>query len=259
MKGKMKVCISFVVTLLTISMLFAVFPMANCAGAITLTPSSQAQGGTVTVAGSGFAATQAVGIGIGQEVVVTGEAHPIPSPTGLGPFITKVNHWPIKPGSFSFHCVVSSDTNVVESDYTDNGDGTLASTSTYSVGHTVNYVTGAFGRGTNSAWDGFTVVFTASYTYYQYNVTPAAGITTSAAGAFSADIVVPAALANANTPVNAFDVKGNRGTATLTVNSAIPEGFSMGIIVVLSAAVVIGTVLMRKLPKSRILAPTKVI
>src|SRR5512136_732760 len=186
---------------------------ASAAGSITLTPNAQAPGATVTVAGTGFGAAKPVGIGLGSEVNVTGEAHPITNTTGTGPFTTTTNRPPIKPGSFSFHCVVSSDTNVVESDYTDNGDGTLTTDSTYSVGHFVNYATGAFGRSTTSAWDTYTVVFTAKYTGYQYNVTPAGNPSTTATGIFTATITVPAGLANGNYNVTAIDTQGNKATA----------------------------------------------
>jgi hypothetical protein len=223
-------------------------PFASAAAATTLTPSTAAAGSTVTVAGTGFGASKAIGIGIGAEVVVTNEVHNIPSPTGTGPFTAIMNHYPIKPGSFSYHCTVSSDTNVVESDYTDNGDGTLTSSSTYALNPFVNYVTGAFGRSTNSAWDGYTVVFTANYTYYMYNVTPAAGVTTTGAGGFTAPIIVPTVSA-ATYSVTAIDTSGNKAVSPLTVTTVVPEGISIGIILVASiVALVAGTRCFKKRP-----------
>jgi hypothetical protein len=242
MKHKEKVAKTITTAFLMFSIFLAtislVVPMASAAGSITLTPSQAVAGSSVTVTGTGFGATQAVGIGLGQEVVVTGEAHNLPSPSGTGPFTVIANHYPFKPGSFSFHCVVTSDTNVVESDYTDNGDGTLTSSSTYALNPFVNYVTGAFGRSTTSAWDGYTVVFTANYTYYQYIVTPAANVTTSASGTFTAPITVPAAVANGNYYVTAVDVKGNKGVATLTVSTAVPESLTFGLVALLSSVAV---------------------
>jgi len=214
----------------------AIVPMVAAAGSITLNPNAQVPGSIVSVSGTSFGATKPVAIGFGAEVTVTNESHPLASVAGTGPFTVTTNHFPIKPGSFYFHCVVSSDTNVVESNYYDNGDGTLATDSTYSIGHFVNYVTGQFGRSSTSAWDGYTVVFTASYTYYQYNVTPAAGVTTSESGAFSADITVPS-VANGAYNVTALDMSGNRATSSLTVDSTIPEGLTIGVVVLLSSFV----------------------
>jgi hypothetical protein len=225
--------------------------MVAAAGSITLNPNAQVPGSIVSVSGISFGATKPVAIGFGAEVTVTNESHPIASVAGTGPFTAITNHYPIKPGSFYFHCVVSSDTNVVESNYYDNGDGTLATDSTYSINHFVNYVTGQFGRSSTSAWDGYTVVFTASYTYYQYNVTPAAGVTTSASGVFSADITVPSAIANGAYNVTALDVSGNSAASSLTVDSTIPEGLTIGVIVLVSSfAAIVGS---RFRERSRIL------
>jgi hypothetical protein len=222
---------------------------ASAAGSITLTPNSQAPGGTVTVTGIGFDATKAVGIGLGAEVPASSESHPIPSPSGTGPFTATVNRPPIKPGSFSFHCTVSSDTNVVESDYTDKGDGTLATESTYALNPFVNYAAGQFGRSTSSAWDGYTVVFASTYTGYQYNVSPTGNTSTTASGTFTATIAVPAGLANGNYNVTAIDSGGARAVATLTVSTTIPEVLPVGTIMLLAMlAVAAGSWYFRKRP-----------
>ena len=249
MKNKTKAYITCITAFLVMSL--AMMSVVAGAGSITLTPASQSAGASVSVAGTGFGATQAVGIGFGQEVVVTGENHTIDNPTGTGPFTVIANHYPFKPGSFSFHCTVTSSSNVVESDYTDNGDGTLTSSSTYALNPFVNYVTGAFGRSTTSAWDGYTVVFTASYTYYQYNVTPATGVTTSASGAFTASITVPNVAAGTYT-VTAIDTSGNRATSSLTVTGAIPETLTIGVVAVLSTFVTLVSIrYFREQPKIR--------
>ena len=238
---------------LTLSIILATISTAYAAGAITLTPTAQAPTGSVTVNGTGFGATKAVGIGLGVEVAVTGEEHPItnltigPDGEGLyGPFTTKTNHWPIKPGSFSFHCDVSG----VESDYTDDySNGTLASSSTYARNPFVNYVTGEFGRSSTADWSTYTVVYTASYTYYTYNVTPAAGVTTTGAGAFSASITVPS-VADGSYTVTAIDTVGNKATSTLTVDHTIPEGLTLGVMLALSTiAVIVSIRYFRKQPK----------
>jgi len=47
---------------------FATMPIATAAGSITLTPSAQAPGASVTVAGTGFGTTKNVAIGFGAEI-----------------------------------------------------------------------------------------------------------------------------------------------------------------------------------------------
>lgn len=244
-----KVCARIILVFLTLSIVIAAVPLTNAASTITLTPTAQAPGNTVTIEGAGFGATKAIGIGLGSEVTATGESHPIANTAGTGPFTAKTNRPPIKPGSFSFHCVVSSDTNVVESDYTDKGDGTLASSSEYALNPFVNYATGAFGRSTTSAWDTYTVVFTATYTGYNYSVTSAGGINTTPSGTFTATITIPAGLANGNYNVTAIDSGGARAVATLTVNNAIPEVLPLGSIMLLTMlAVAAGSWCFRKRP-----------
>jgi hypothetical protein len=242
MKNKTGYIIAFIMAVLMASLAFA--SIAAAAGSITLNPTTQARGGQVIVTGTSFGATLPVGIGLGQEITVTDEVHDIPDPTGTGPFTAFMEHAPIKPGSFSFHCNVSA----VESDYTDNGDGTLTSSSTYAVDPFVNYVTGEFGRSTNSAWDGFIVVFTANYTYYEYGVTPAAGVTTSASGAFTTNITIPDATDGSYT-VTAVDTQGNTGTATLAVNGVIPETLTITFVIILSTAAVAASYIWKK-PKT---------
>jgi hypothetical protein len=248
-------------TVATAFLILSIFSMtlistASAAGSITLTPTAQAPGATVTITGTGFGAAKAVGIGLGAEVNASAEPHPIANTTGTGPFTTKTNRPPIKPGSFSFHCVVSSDTNVVESNYIDNGDGTLTTDSTYSVNHFVNYATGEFGRSTTSAWDTYTVVFTSTYTGYQYNVTSAGGVNTTPSGTFTATITIPSALANGNYNVTAIDSGGARAVATLSVNSAIPEVLPLGTIMLLTMlAVAASSWYFRKQPKVANKAP----
>jgi hypothetical protein len=245
---------TYVKTVATAFVILSMFSMvfistAVSAGSITLSPSAQAPGGTVTVTGTGFGATKAMAIGLGAEVTASSESHTIPSPSGLGPFTATTNRCPIKPGSFSFHCTVSSDTNVVESDYTDNGDGTLTSSSTYSVSPFVNYATGVFGRSTNSAWDGYTVVYAATYTSYQYNATPAVNLNTTATGTFTTTITIPPGLANGNYNVTAIDSGGARAFATLIVNNAIPEVLPVGTVMLLAMfAVAAGSWYLRKRP-----------
>jgi len=145
---------------------------------------------------------------------------------------------------------------VVESDYTDKGDGTLASSSEYALNPFVNYAAGQFGRSTSSAWDGYTVVFAATYTGYQYNVTPAGNPSTTASGTFTATVTIPAGLANGNYNVTAIDSGGARAVATLTVSTAIPEVLPVGTIMLLTVlAVAAGSWYFRKRPTVTITTP----
>jgi hypothetical protein len=243
---KKKVCTIAIMAFLTLSMVLAAIPMTSAAtAAITLTPTAQCPGASVAVEGTGFGATKAVGIGFGAEVAVTGEVVPVTG-SGTGPWSGILAYRPINPGSFS----MTSNVGGVVSSYTDNGDGTLASTGTYFVSATINYVTGVFSRISTADLSGYDMTHTVSYTRYQNNTTPAAGVTTDASGSFTASITVPS-VANGNYVVTAIDTQGNRATATLGVDSAIPEGLTIGVMVLLSSvAVIVGSRYFRK--RSRI-------
>jgi len=236
MQHKKKAYTTAIMAFLTLSLILSsILATVAAAGAITLTPAAQAPGESVTVDGTSFGVTKAVGLGLGAEVNATDEATPAPTGTGTGPWTSRVAHYPIKPGSFRLH----SDVSGVGSDYTDNGDGTLASTSTYFVSGTINYVTGVFSRISTSDLSSYTIVQTASYTYYQYNVTPAAGVTTDGSGAFSASITVPV-VADENYTVTAVDTQGNLAVATLSVDvTIIPESLNLGLVLLLSTVMVV--------------------
>jgi hypothetical protein len=247
--------------------IFIAIPLASAATA-TLNPTAQAPGASVTVDGAGFGATKAVGIGLGAEVTVTEEVHEVTDlvrdpvydeDLGVdtyGPFGATTNHYPIKPGSFYVLYDVSGTT----SEYFDKDppDGTLYTESTYAVDPRVNYVNGTFGRRSTADWSSFTDVFVyASYTYYTYNVTPAAGVTTLASGAFSASITVPS-VDDGSYAVTAVDTAGNMATATLNVDSTIPEGLTLGVMLLLSTvAVVVSIRYFRKRPKTENLNQVK--
>ena len=226
----------------------AFIPHAAAAGSITLTPNAQAPGGVVTVTGTGFGASKAIGIGLGSEINVTGEAH-TPTGTGTGPWLTRTNHYPLKPGSFSF------DSNVVgssETQFTDKGDGTMSTTSSYDAGSYLYYVTGIFGRSSTMDLTSSEIIFTAAYKYYQYNVTPLNNPNSTATGTFSVQITVPAGLADGNYNVTAIDAGGNTATATLNVSTQpIPETLSIEAIMLLSVAVIAGSIVLSKQPKIR--------
>jgi hypothetical protein len=234
---------------LTLSMVMVVIPIISAAtAAITLTPTAQAPLASVTVAGTGFGDTKAVGIGFGAEVAGydTNMAY---SGTGMGPYTGRVSNYPIKPGSF----VLTSDTTSgggLVSTYVDNGDGTTAGSFEGAVG-TINYTTGVWTRITTVDVTGITTIYSANYTRYQYNVTSATGVTTSPSGTFTASITVPN-VANGNYNVTAVDSQGNRAFATLSVDNTIPEGLTLGVVMLLSCvAAGAGVRYLRKRPRDK--------
>ncbi len=221
----------------------AIISTASAAGSITLTPTAQAPGATVTVAGTGFGATKLIGIGLGSEIAVTGENH-TPNGTGTGPWMTRTNYYPLKPGSMLFHSSVVGSS---ETDFTDKGDGTFSTSSTYDAGSYLYYPTGVFGRSSTMDLSGSELIFTATYKYYQYNLTPPGNPNSTATGTFSFQVTVPSGLANGNYNVTAIDTSGNIATSVLNVNSAIPEVMPLGTIMLLTIfAVATGSWFFRK-------------
>jgi hypothetical protein len=232
MQLKTKVCITATVAAICS---LAFLSMAAAAGSITLTPTSQAPAGSVTVAGTGFGATKAVAIGFGAEMSAS-QSDMAYSGTGAGPYGGTLAYHPIKPGSF----VLTSDTTSgggVVTDYTDNGDGTLSSTSPYFVAGTINCVTGQWSRTSSVDLTGIDQLYSA--TYIRYDVT-VANTTTTASGTFSVSITVPS-VANGNYNVTAIDTQGNRAVSSLAVSGVIPEGFPTVLIMLLTAAAVIAS------------------
>jgi hypothetical protein len=248
-----KVRIVFVLLCLSV---FAVSSIiVRGASQVMLTPAFGEPGDSITVSGTEFAVNNKVGIGLGPEVTVSNETHAVTNvtiggPDVYGPFTATTLHYPIKPGSFSFHCVVTSDTSTVESDYYDNGNGTLNTESTYALAPFVNYVTGEFGRSSSSSWETFTVTFTANYIYYQFNLTSPAGEPTDASGDFTVDITVPD-IWNGTEPVTVMDVLGNMATSPFVITGSIivPEPLTIGAVVLLSSvALAVSFVWLRKKP-----------
>ena len=225
---------------------------ASAAGSITLSTNAQAPGGTVTVTGTGFSATKLIGIGLGSEIAVTGENH-TPNGTGTGPWMTRTNHYPIKPGSFAFHSNIVGSS---ETDFTDKGDGTFSTTSTYDAGSYLYYPTGAFGRSSTMDLSSSEIIFTAAYKYYQYNLTPAGNPNSTSTGTFTLTITVPTGLANGNYNLTAIDTSGNIATAVLNVDSTIPEAMPLGTIMLLTIfAVAAGSWFLRKRPTAATILP----
>jgi hypothetical protein len=255
MKYKRKLYATIILLFLVLLTISTSILAISAALSVTLTPTSGEPGDSITVEGTDFAATSSVGIGCGPGVVVTDEVHDILNvsiggPDVYGPFVARTVHYPIVPGSFYFFCDVSG----VTSEYFDSGDGTLNTESTYAVDPFVNYVTGEFGRSSNSPWDGYTVNFTASYAYYQFNVTPAAGVPTDGSGAFTVNITVPD-IWNGTEPVTVVDESGNVAVGDFTIygSDIVPEPLTIGAIVLLSSvALSISFYIVRKRPKTKL-------
>jgi hypothetical protein len=242
MQYKTKVYITAITAFLMLSL--TLVSIAAAAGAITLTPTTQAPGASVTVDGTGFGATKRVAIGFGAEVnstnfnmAYTGE--------GMGPYSGRLSYWPVKPGSFVLYSDTTAGGGIV-STYTDNGDGTTLWSFDGTPMGTINYTTGEWSRSSTVDVSGIDTNYSATYTRYEFNVTPAVSVTTLASGAFSASITVPS-VANGAYAVTAVDTAGNIATATFTVDDEIPEGLTLGVMVLLSGvAVVVSTRYFRK-------------
>ena len=189
-------------------------------GSITLTPTTQAVGASVTVDGTGFGATKAVGIGFGAEANVTGEAVNATGPydVDVGPYVYSLSYLPVKPGSFKMESgFMAGGSYVPTFQYWDNGNGTVSTNNIQVTWAVIDYTTGkASFNFTSPLSSTVTYLRTVNYTRYQYNVTPAAGVTTLATGTFQATITVPSAF-NGDHTVTAIDTEGHTATALLTV------------------------------------------
>jgi len=161
MRNKTIAWITAIETFLMIS--FATMPMAVATGSITLTPSAQAPGASVTVAGTGFGTTKTVAIGFGAEISGN-DSNIAYSGAGVGPWSGRVSSYPIKPGSFVLTSVVVATGSIAI--HTDNGDGTLSSPSIVFASGTINYATGQWTTIATIDISSFERVYNASYTRY---------------------------------------------------------------------------------------------
>lgn len=228
--------------------LASIMSTAAAAGAITLNPTTQGLEASVTVDGTGFGANQAVGIGFGAEVnVINGTMDVVgPFDTGTGPYTSSMSHVPMKPGTFRLSKNITSSLWSVDADL---GNGTLNSTTPVFVNGTINYVTGQWTLYTSTPIpSSMHFMHLINYTYYQYNVTPVAGVTTGGSGAFTASITVPI-VADGSYTVTVVDTQGNVATSPLVVDHIIPEGLTVGVMVLLSAVAVIVSTRYFKKPK----------
>ncbi len=239
-----KVYTTTIMVFMMIAMLLATVLVANAVLEIVVNPTSGMPFDSVEVTGTEFAASNPIGIGIGVEVGTTDEDMSWAG-TGVGPYYGKTSWWPIKPGSF----VLEVDTTMsggILSTYTDNGDGTLSGSFEGAYGD-VNYTTGEWSRTSTVDLTGNMQNYSATYIRYEWNVTPAEGLTSGLDGAFTTNITVPE-LGNGTVPITAIDEEGNFAATDFTVyGSAIPEIFSFGAVILLSSvAVIIATFGFRK-------------
>jgi hypothetical protein len=218
---------------------------AKAAPTILLTPTSGEPSVSVHVEGSDFAASKAVGIGFGAEVAVTGEVVN-ETGSGTGPYVGTFANRPVKPGTAKY--TVDIGAGVVTYDVTDLGNGTFTSTSGYFAGGTINYATGQYIAYATSDPHGYTVVVTADYNSYLYDVTPPTEIITNSSGIFSDSFNVPNHWNGTHT-VTVIDEEGNMATADFTVvgSDFIPEPLTVGAVVLLtSTAIFVSFYWMRK-------------
>ena len=252
MRHKMNMCETVFVVFLPLLMVMAVLPMANAATA-TLTPTFQAPGGSVTVNGTGFGAEKTVGIGFGAEVDVVNEVMSTFGPYGVsgGPYYGNTAYFPVKPGTFNMSIQVGGSSLRLFMDVAGNGTLNVASLFSASVVNaTIDYATGRF----TSFWvdavpaENQAFPHIVNYVRCGYNVTPAGSLNASSLGTFSANFTVPT-VANGNYSVTAIDTNGNLATSRLGVDVTIPEGLSIGVMLLLSsAAIIVGPRYFRKQP-----------
>jgi len=233
-----KVCATAIVTFVTFLMILSAVSMANAAEVITLNPSSGDSGNSVAISGSGFPANSAVGIGFGPAVQVNNE---VINQTVVGiQFTGFLGYWLISPNSIAMENTRLSDGRITS--IYDNGAGNLYQTDNGNLFGTINYTSGKVSRESNQALTDFAL--TASYLHYQ-NVTPAAGVTTSASGSFTTSITVPS-LAAGNYAVIAISGQGNRATSTFTVGTTIPEFPSWVILPIAAITALLAVTILRK-------------
>jgi hypothetical protein len=231
-----KVSATIIMAFLMISMLLATVIVGKAALEITVNPTSGMPDDSIEVTGTDFAASSPIGIGIGVEANNT-DSNMAFAGEGVGPYYGKVSWWPIKPGSFILY-VDTTGSGGILSNYTDNGDGTLSGSFEGAYGD-VNYTTGEWSRTSTVDLTEYEQLYSASYTRYEWNVTPAEGLVSGLDGAFTTNITVPM-LGNGSCPITAIDEEGNIATADFTVyGSSIPEIFSFGSVILLTSAVAV--------------------
>jgi hypothetical protein len=223
----------------------ALLPLTAGAGSITLTPTAQTTGGSVTVSGVGFGASRNIGIAFGSELSVTGEI--VNQIVNGDTRDYNFTHRPIKPGSVQIvHLnLITGSAPLV----TDDGNGNLYTGSSQTLfSNAMNYALGNFHREGVAVANPADYLLTASYTRYQYSLTSYGGITTDASGKFSGNFIVPA-VSDGNYTVTVIDATGNMAVSTLAVSTPVPEVLPFGAILLLSLVAIVSSHYLRKRPK----------
>jgi hypothetical protein len=246
------VCVVFVLLFLSVFAVSSIIVRGD--SQVELTPTSGEPDDSVIVEGTDFVATKTVGIGFGAEANVTSEVVTATGPYDgdVGPYVESLSYWPIKPGSFQRESgIMIGDLYIHGYLYWDDGSGTILTDNAEVASATIEYTTGKvsfnFTSPLSSSYDYVRIV---NYTRYQFNVTPAAGLTTDASGAFTVNITVPA-IWNGTHAVTLIDDQGNMATSDFTVvgSDVIPEPLTIGAIVLLSSvASVVSFYWLRKKP-----------
>jgi hypothetical protein len=243
MRMNRKVCTSILLSSIALLVVSAMIWETKAAPAIVLTPTSGEPGSSITVSGTGFAASISAGIGFGPEKGVVDEVVTVTNPA-TQEFYGFTSQHPIKPGTFRWKYLRGA----VQLTASDNGDGTLSDPSGFMSSGTINYTSGYFHRIMSSS----TMTYTSdtfSYTTYQFEVTPA-GLATDGSGAINRQITVPS-IWNETHPVTVIDSAGHVGASSFTVfgSTVIPEAFTIGAMVLLSStALIVSSYCLRKRP-----------
>ena len=243
----------WVVFVLFFLLVFAVSSLiVRGASQVELTPTSGAPTDSIHIEGSDFAASKAVGIGLGAEVVVKDESVTVTDDTGTGIRIVSgftAKH-PIKPGSFRWEL----DQGGVLLYYYDYGNGTLGTTSgLVHLAAIINYTTGFFSR-SSSTVIGDIMGTEVNYTTYDAGVV-SSELRTDGSGVLSGNFTVPNNIWNGTHTVTVIDERGNMATGEFTVfgSDFVPEAFTVGAFVLLtSTAIVVSFYWLRKKPTSKI-------
>ena len=234
-----KFCDVFVLFFLSV---FAVSTLiVRGASQVELTPTSGEPGDSVHVEGSEFAASKAVGIGLGPQVAVRNEVVTVDNPAP-GNTIGFTSKRPIKPGSFRWSYLRGA----MEVTVHDDGHGTLIDPTAAMASGFINYATGFFNKTMSYQTETTDDIF--NYTTYWFDVTPD-GLGTDGSGVLSGNFTVPDDIWNGTEPLTVIDKAGNMATADFTTygSDVVPETFTVGTVVLLtSTAIVVSFYWLRK-------------
>ena len=240
-----KLCVVFGLFFLA---LFAVSTVVTKAESqIQLTPTSAEPGDSIEIEGTGFAASNTVGIGWGPLVGVVNDPATL-TQVGDQEFYGTTSQHPIKPGSFKWGYLYGALPLYVE----DNGDGTIHDPAGGRVSvASINYTSGYFHCRFTSSSNTYTAGQFNYTTYYFNSINSTLPIlATDASGAFSANITVPN-IWNGTETVTVIDEAGNMATSDFTVfgSDFVPEALTVSAIVLLtSTALVVSFYWLRKKP-----------